>query len=70
MKNLAVLGSTGSIGTSTLDICRTYPDRYRVSALAAGRNVELAFRQCVEFRPEVVSMSSEFLAEAACRTST
>ncbi len=63
MKNIAVLGSTGSIGTSTLDICRTYPDRYRVSALAAGRNVDLAFRQCVEFRPEVVSMSSEFLAE-------
>jgi 1-deoxy-D-xylulose-5-phosphate reductoisomerase len=63
MKNIAILGSTGSIGTSTLDVCRTYPDRYRVAALAAGRNVELAFHQCVEFRPQIVSMGSEFLAE-------
>ena len=63
MKNLAILGSTGSIGTSTLDICRTYPDRYRVVSLAAGRNLDLAYHQCLEFRPQVVSMASEFLAD-------
>ena len=63
MKTIAILGSTGSIGTSTLDICRAYPDRFRVASLAAGRNVDLAYRQCLEFRPEVVSMASEFLAD-------
>ena len=63
MKNIAILGSTGSIGTSTLDICRTYPDRYRVVSLAAGRNVDLAYHQCLEFRPKVISMGSDFLAD-------
>ena len=63
MKNIAILGSTGSIGTSTLDICRTYPDRYRVVSLAAGRNVDLAYHQCLKFRPQIISMGSEFLAE-------
>ncbi len=63
MKNIAILGSTGSIGTSTLDICRSYPDRYRVASLAAGRNLDLAFRQVMEWRPRVVSMASEFLAD-------
>jgi 1-deoxy-D-xylulose-5-phosphate reductoisomerase len=63
MKNIAILGSTGSIGTSTLDICRAYPDRYRVVSLAAGRNVDLAYHQCLEFRPKVISMGSDFLAD-------
>lgn len=59
VKKIAILGSTGSIGTSTLDICRTYPDRYEVVALAAGRNVEAAAAQCVEWRPRVISMADE-----------
>ena len=63
MKNIAILGSTGSIGTSTLDICQRYPDRYRVVALAAGRNVEAACTQCVQWRPQIVSMADEALAE-------
>lgn len=62
MKQIAILGSTGSIGTATLDICRRYPDRYRVVALAAGRNVDLAAEQCEEWRPAVVSMADERLA--------
>jgi 1-deoxy-D-xylulose-5-phosphate reductoisomerase len=63
MKNIAILGSTGSIGTSTLDICQRYPDRYRVVSLAVGTNVALAFQQCVHFRPTVVSIANEYLAD-------
>lgn len=63
VKQLAILGSTGSIGMSTLDICRTYPERYRVVSLAAGRNVEAAFAQCLEWRPAVASMAEERLAD-------
>ena len=51
MIGLAILGSTGSIGTQTLDVVRSLPDRFRVSALAAGGNVELLRRQIEEFRP-------------------
>ncbi len=62
MKNIAILGSTGSIGTSTLAICKAYPQRYRVVSFAAGRNLDMAFAQCLEWRPQVVSMANEFLA--------
>ena len=64
MKHLAILGSTGSIGTSTLDICRQYPDRYRVEALAAGTNVDLAFDQCREWHPHCISMADAAPADA------
>lgn len=57
VKNIAILGSTGSIGTSTLDICAQYPDRFRVVALAAGLNVAVALEQCVRWRPAIVSMA-------------
>jgi len=53
-KILTILGSTGSIGTNTLDVVRQSPDRFRVFALAAGRNVDLLARQIREFNPEVV----------------
>lgn len=64
MKKIAILGSTGSIGTSTLDICERYPERYGVVALAAGRNVGAALEQCVRWRPAVVSMADEATASA------
>jgi 1-deoxy-D-xylulose-5-phosphate reductoisomerase len=64
VKNIAILGSTGSIGTSTLAICKSYPDRYRVISLAAGRNLDAAFAQCLEWRPRIISMANEFLAGA------
>jgi 1-deoxy-D-xylulose-5-phosphate reductoisomerase len=64
VKKLAILGSTGSIGQSTLSICDSFPDRYQVVSLAAGRNVDLAFEQCIRWRPQVVSMSTEELASA------
>ena len=62
MKRLAILGSTGSIGQSTLSIVEQFPERYSVAALAAGRNVEEAFAQAKRWRPQVVSMATEELA--------
>lgn len=63
MKQIAILGSTGSIGQSTLSIVRKYPERFRVASLAAGRNVDAAFEQCVEWRPKVMSLATEDLAD-------
>lgn len=51
---ITVLGSTGSIGTNTLDVVRQNPERFRVFALAAGRNIDLLARQIREFTPKVV----------------
>ncbi|HMH13344.1 MAG TPA: 1-deoxy-D-xylulose-5-phosphate reductoisomerase [Edaphobacter sp.] len=62
MKKLAILGSTGSIGHSTLSICESFPDRYQVVSLAAGRNIDTAFAQCLRWRPKVISMATEELA--------
>ncbi|HEY0308565.1 MAG TPA: 1-deoxy-D-xylulose-5-phosphate reductoisomerase [Acidobacteriaceae bacterium] len=62
MKTIAILGSTGSIGNSTLSICESYPDRYRVASLAAGRNIDAAFAQCQKWRPSLISMATEELA--------
>jgi 1-deoxy-D-xylulose-5-phosphate reductoisomerase len=58
MKKLSILGSTGSIGTSALDVVLAHPERLRAVALAAGRNLDLIEAQCERFRPEIVSMSS------------
>jgi 1-deoxy-D-xylulose-5-phosphate reductoisomerase len=62
LKHLAILGSTGSIGQSTLSIVEQFPERYQVAALAAGRNVNEAFAQAVRWRPRVVSLATEELA--------
>ena len=62
MKRLAILGSTGSIGQSTLSIVESYPDRYVVATLAAGRNLDAAFEQVVRWRPRLVSLATEELA--------
>ena len=62
MKRLAILGSTGSIGQSTLSIVEQFPERYQVAALAAGRNVEEAFAQAQRWRPRLVSLATEELA--------
>lgn len=64
MKQIAILGSTGSIGQSTLDIIRRYPERFRVASLAAGHNVEVAFQQCVQWRPRIMSLATEELADS------
>ncbi len=62
MKRLAILGSTGSIGQSTLSIVEQFPDRYQVATLAAGRNLDEAFAQTMRWRPKVVSLANEELA--------
>ena len=64
VKKLAILGSTGSIGTSTLSIVESFPDRYEVVSLVAGRNRDAAIAQCLRWRPKVVSMATEELASA------
>ena len=59
MKGLALLGSTGSIGTNVLRIVDAFPDRFRVVGLAAGRNVERLAEQVARYRPAVVSVADE-----------
>ena len=59
MKNLAILGSTGSIGTQTLDVVRSHPELFHVSVLAANRSDELFAKQVEEFRPEVAVLADE-----------
>jgi 1-deoxy-D-xylulose-5-phosphate reductoisomerase len=62
VKKLAILGSTGSIGNSTLSICESFPDRYQVVSLAAGSNIDAAYAQCLRWRPKVISLATEELA--------
>jgi 1-deoxy-D-xylulose-5-phosphate reductoisomerase len=59
LQRLTVLGSTGSIGESTLDVVRRYPDRFCIHALVAGRNVKSLARQIAEFKPEVAVVAEE-----------
>jgi 1-deoxy-D-xylulose-5-phosphate reductoisomerase len=62
VKKIALLGSTGSIGQSTLSLCESHPDRFHPVAFAAGSNLDTAFAQCARWRPQVVSLSTEALA--------
>lgn len=59
MKRIAILGSTGSIGRSTLNVVESYPERFQVVSLAAGRNLEAAFEQAQRWKPRVISMAHE-----------
>jgi 1-deoxy-D-xylulose-5-phosphate reductoisomerase len=76
MINVAVLGSTGSIGQNTLDVLARHPDRYAVAALAARSNVELLLQQCLRWHPRMAVMSDPTAARtlqarlraAGCRT--
>ena len=63
MKQLCILGSTGSIGTQTLEVVRAYPERYSVYALCAHRSVDLLVQQAKDFKPEVVCIADESLYE-------
>ncbi len=62
MKKIALLGSTGSIGQSTLSLCESHPDRFVPVALAAGTNLDAAFAQCQRWHPQLVSIATEELA--------
>ncbi|MBK7052608.1 MAG: 1-deoxy-D-xylulose-5-phosphate reductoisomerase [Rhodoferax sp.] len=69
-QRIAVLGSTGSIGVSTLDVIARHPDRFEVFALSASTQIELMLRQCVQFKPVFAVMASESHAielERKCR---
>ncbi|MBD2730807.1 1-deoxy-D-xylulose-5-phosphate reductoisomerase [Nostoc sp. FACHB-892] len=59
MKAITLVGSTGSIGTQTLDIVTQYPDQFRIVGLAAGNNVEMLAAQIRQFRPEIAAICSE-----------
>ncbi|SEK82630.1 1-deoxy-D-xylulose 5-phosphate reductoisomerase [Colwellia chukchiensis] len=64
MQKLCILGSTGSIGKSTLDVVRLHPEKFNVVSLAAHSSVELMLEQCLEFHPNTVVMVSTAHAEA------
>jgi 1-deoxy-D-xylulose-5-phosphate reductoisomerase len=59
LKNLTILGSTGSIGVSTLDVVGRHPEQYRIHALVAGRNVDLLAQQILRFRPKVAVTATD-----------
>ena len=59
VKAISVLGSTGSIGTQTLEIVQDFPDQFRVVALTAGRNLALLVEQIQQHSPEVVALADE-----------
>ena len=59
MQNLTILGSTGSIGTSTLDVVARHPDKFRITALTANCQADLLFRQCLQFKPRYAVMMDE-----------
>ncbi len=59
MKSISILGSTGSIGTQTLDIVREHPQQFRVVGLAAGSNLTLLAQQIKEFKPEIVAIRDQ-----------
>ena len=62
VQNLTILGSTGSIGVSTLDVIRRHPQRYRVVALCAHSQIDRLFEQCLEFRPRYAAVKDTELA--------
>ena len=63
MKNLSILGSTGSIGTQTLDIVRQYPDEFKVVGLTTNKNIELLREQINEFKPVAVAVMDKNKAD-------
>src|ERR1041384_3837336 len=64
MKRIAILGSTGSIGKSTLKIVEAYPERFRVVSLAAGKNIDAVFEQACRWKPRLISVADEQQADA------
>ena len=61
MKNIAILGSTGSIGTQALEIVRMYPEKFNIVGLAAKCNAKLLLKQIIEFKPVLASIMCEYL---------
>ena len=63
MKRIAILGSTGSIGHSTLSVVESHPERFEVVSLAAGKNVQAAFDQAKRWKPRLISVAAAADAE-------
>ena len=63
----AILGSSGSVGCSTLSVVESYPDRFQVVTLAVGNNAEAVFKQALRWKARVVSLANEADAEIICR---
>lgn len=63
MKKISILGSTGSIGTQTLDVISHYPEQYKVEGLSGGHNIKLLAEQVRQFRPRKASVATKELAE-------
>jgi 1-deoxy-D-xylulose-5-phosphate reductoisomerase len=66
MKQIAILGSTGSIGTQTLDVVRQHPESFSVYALSAHRSIDLLIKQALEFNPAVVCIADETYYRPLC----
>ncbi|MBU3550101.1 1-deoxy-D-xylulose-5-phosphate reductoisomerase [Polynucleobacter sp. MWH-Berg-3C6] len=64
VKQVAILGSTGSIGVNTLDVIRAHPERFKVAALTASKQVDLLAQQCIEFKPAIAVLAD---ADGAAR---
>jgi 1-deoxy-D-xylulose-5-phosphate reductoisomerase len=64
IKHIAILGSTGSIGVNTLDVIRAHPDRFKVAALTAGKQIDRLAQQCTEFKPAIAVVAD---ADGAAR---
>lgn len=62
MKRISLLGSTGSIGTQTLEIIKANPERFRLVAMAAGKNINLVIEQAHQFRPKLISVANKEIA--------
>jgi len=63
MRRIAILGSTGSIGRSTLNVVESYPDRFQILTLAAGSNLDAAYEQAKRWKPRIISMAREVDAD-------
>ena len=63
MRNICILGSTGSIGVNTLNVVRQYPDLFSIKALTAHSQVNLLAEQCAEFHPELVVVGNAAAAQ-------
>ena len=63
VQNITILGSTGSIGQSTLDVIALHPDRYKVFALTANNSVDTLFEQCKKYQPQIAVLKDETAAE-------
>ncbi len=68
MQQMVILGSTGSIGTSTLDVVRLHKDEYQIFALTCNTNIKVMLQQCIEFKPKYVVVLSRNLSVQLCET--